>query len=782
MDSVEKAKRFIEELKENNHFKLKRSFGVGLYLFNLLKDRLSNSHLELLKKFDAMPFPKKVAILQEIERALNGEELVPKVSFDEYPKKPIEKFFVPIESLKVLDSKEKKLLKSLNIKDLYSALWFVPVRYEDRRLNTSIKTSIPGKAVALKVKVVESSWEPDAKYPISVLCEDGTGYLSLKYRFKDKRVLLSFKKGTELIVYGKLMEYKGEKYMVHPELLKEEDAGKVLPFYNIRVKSAESMSAKLRHKKVRQAIQKLLEYLRYMPEYLPEELLKKHNLYRLPESLYFLHAPHQWDERLNNWDTPAHHRLIYEDLLLFQLALQLKRREIKSLRAPKLLRAEEHTQEFLKSLPFGLTQAQLRVLKEILEDVKQERPMNRLLQGDVGSGKTVVAMAISYAFAKEGYQSVIMVPTEILAYQHYENFKRFLEPLGVKVGLLTSSVKTAQRRSLLRHIREGNIQVVVGTHALIQEGVIFNSLGFAVVDEQHRFGVLQRKMLLEKSEEFFPHLLVMSATPIPRTLALSLYGDLDLSIIDQMPAGRKPVITRLFFESEMEKVLKFIREELQKGHKAYVIYPVIEDSPKLELKSAVKEFERWKALFPDRKVLLLHGRLKDEEKKKVMEEFKQDGDILVSTTVVEVGVDVPTATIMVIESAHRFGLSQLHQLRGRVGRSQLQSFCFLVVPDQMRYDQEGLKRLKVLVQTNDGFKIAEEDLKMRGPGELLGESQSGYFGFWVANLQRERDRRFLEVCKKDAQELLERDPSLERYQELRHVLFYRYSEKIITPP
>jgi ATP-dependent DNA helicase RecG len=237
----------------------------------------------------------------------------------------------------------------LNIKDLYSALWYVPVRYEDRRLNTSIKTSIPGKAVALKVKVVESSMEPDAKYPISVLCEDGTGYLSLKYRFKDKRALLSFKKGTELIVYGKLMEYKGEKYMVHPELLKEEEAGKVLPFYNIRVKSAESMSAKLRHKKVRQAIQKLLEYLRYMPEYLPEELLKKHNLYRLPESLYFLHAPHQWDERLNSWDTPAHHRLIYEDLLLFQLALQLKRREIKSLRAPKLLKGGgAHTGVFKK--------------------------------------------------------------------------------------------------------------------------------------------------------------------------------------------------------------------------------------------------------------------------------------------------------------------------------------------------------------------------------------------------------------------------------------------------
>ncbi len=782
MESVEKAKKFIEELKSNNYLKLRRSFGVGVYLFNLLKDKLLDSHLELLKRFDTMPFPKKVAILQEIEQAISRESLMPKVCFEGYAKKPIEKFFVPIENLKVLDPKEKKLLGSLNVKDLYSALWFVPTRYEDRKLNTSIRTSVPGKTVALRVKVVDTSYDPSSKYPLSVLCEDGTGYLSLRYRFKDPRVLLRFKKGTELIVYGKLMEYKKEKYMVHPELLKEEEAGRVLPFYNIRVKEAQSMSAKLRHKKVRQAIQKLLEYLRYMPEYLPEELLKRHNLYRLPESLYLLHAPHQWDEKLNSWNTPAHHRLIYEDLLLFQLALQLKRMEIRSLRAPRLLKAEENLLEFLKNLPFELTQAQRRVLKEILQDIKQETPMNRLLQGDVGSGKTVIAMAVAYAFAKEGYQSAIMVPTEILAYQHYENFRRFLEPLGVRVGLLTSSVKTAQRKSVLRHTKEGNIQVVVGTHALIQEGVSFKSLGFAVIDEQHRFGVLQRKMLLEKSDRYFPHFLVMSATPIPRTLALSLYGDLDLSIIDQMPRGRKPVITRLFFDSEMEKVLKLVKEELSKGHKAYVIYPVIEDSPKLELKSAVKEYERWKALFPDRKVLLLHGRLEDQEKKKVMEEFKHDGDILVSTTVVEVGVDVPTATVMVIESAHQFGLSQLHQLRGRVGRSELQSFCFLVVPDKMRFDQQGLKRLRVLVQTNDGFKIAEEDLKMRGPGELLGESQSGYFGFWVANLQREKDRQFLEACKKDAQELLEKDPNLEAHLQLRQVLFYRYSDKIIPPP
>ncbi len=778
MENLEKAKNFIKGLKQNNYLKLKRSFGVGLYLFNLLKDKLSDAHLELLKKFDAMPLPKKIAILDEIEQALKEDHHVPQISFDSYSKKPLEKFFLRIDELKVLDPKEKKLLKSLGIEDLFSAFWFIPVRYEDRRLNTSIKTAIPGKTIALKVKVVDANYDLTERYPITVRCEDGTGYLSLKYRFKDRSILLRFKKGTQIIVFGKLMEYKQEKYMVHPEIIKEEEAGRVVPFYNIRTKDSQSLSAKTRHRKVRQAMQKLLEYIKYLPEYLPKELLEKHKLPKLPESLYFLHNPTEASDRLYAFDTPAHHRLIYEDLLLFQLSLQIKKRDIKSLNAIKLNYAEESLREFLSVLPFKLTQAQMRVLGEIIKDIKQDKPMNRLLQGDVGSGKTVVAMAVCYMFFKEGYQSAVMVPTEILAYQHYENFKKLLEPLGVRVGLLTSSVSPSQKRSLLRHIREGNIHVVIGTHALIQDRVEFKHLAFAVVDEQHRFGVMQRKLLLEKSKDLFPHFLVMSATPIPRTLALSLYGDLDISIIDQMPHGRKSVITKLFFDSEFEKVIKAVSSELEKGNKAYVIYPLIDPSEKLELKSAVEEHEKWVSLFPNKKVLLLHGRLKDEEKKKVMEEFKNDGDILVSTTVVEVGVDIPKATVMVIESAHRFGLSQLHQLRGRVGRSNLQSYCFLVVPDNIRYDQETLRRLKVLVQTNDGFKIAEEDLKLRGPGELLGESQSGYFGFWVANLQRERDRYFLELCRQDAEEILKKDPELKGYEDLKKVLLYRYSDKI----
>ena len=781
MSEQEKAKKVIQELSADNYLKLKRSIGVGLYLFNLLKDYLELPLLELLKEFDRLPFEKKKAILQTLKERLEQAPAYKKVvDFSGVEKKPLKAFFKPIEELKSLDGKEKKTLKALGIKDLYSALWFVPLRYEDRSLNTSIKSAKPGQKVALKLKVVKTGFDPKEKYPAYVECEDGTGKLYLRFRYKDEKPLWKFKKGQELIVYGKLREFNSERYMVHPEILDDESAGAIVPFYYIRVEGElRSISAKARHKRIRQALSKLAEFAKYMPEYLPKELLQRHNLMPIGESLYLVHKPAYVSEKeLNSFSTPFQKRLIYEELLLYQLAVQIKKQEIKSLKAIALKRAKESIEEFLKSLPFKPTQAQERVLREILEDISSEKPMNRLLQGDVGSGKTLVAMAIAYAFAKEGYQSAIMVPTEILANQHYENFKKFLEPLGIRVGLLTGSVKGSLRKSLLYHTRRGTIHILVGTHSLFQEGVEFKSLAFVVIDEQHRFGVLQRKLLLEKGEGFYPHCLVMSATPIPRTLALSLYGDLDLSVIDQMPAGRKPVQTYLVYEGDFHKVISAVERELSKGNKVYVIYPLIEESEKLQLKSAVQEYERWKSMFPEHKVLLLHGKLKEEEKRRVMEEFKAHGHILVSTTVVEVGVDVPDATLMVIESAHRFGLSQIHQLRGRVGRSDKQSYCYLVVPDSIKGEKETLERLKVVVRSTDGFKIAEEDLKLRGPGELLGESQSGYFGFWVANLARPEDRKLLEIASQDAKSLIEKHPHLEPYPDLRLLISYRYGDKM----
>jgi len=780
MDKLEKAKEVIRDLSENNYAKLKRSLGVGLYLFNLLKDNVENSYLDLLKDFDRLPIEKRIGILKILEERLKSPTPSFDIDFSNIEKKPLTAFFKPVEELKVLEEKEKKILKAFGIKDLYSALYFVPLRYEDRRLSNSIKTTRSGQKVALKVRVIDTGFDPQEKYPAWVECEDGTGKLFLRFKYKDKRALYGFRKGQEIIVYGKLKEYKGEKYMVHPELLKDAEAGKIIPFYYIRTDGElKSISAKRRHEILRKTLTKLSEYAKYMPEYLPSKLLEKRKLPRIAESLYFVHRPTNFsEEELNNFSTPFQRRLVYEDLFLFQLALQVIKSQIKGLPAQALQNPEKNIEEFIKSLPFSLTQAQRKVIGEIVEDIKSQRPMNRLLQGDVGSGKTVVAMAIAYAFAKEGYQSAIMVPTEILAQQHYENFKKFLEPLGIKVGLLTSSVKGSLRKSVLYHTKHGNIHVLVGTHALLQEGVEFKRLAFVVIDEQHRFGVMQRKLLLEKGGGLYPHCLVMSATPIPRTLALSLYGDLDLSILDQMPQGRKPVKTMLVFESEFEKVLEAVRSEISKGHKVYVIYPLIEESEKLQLKSAMQEYNKWKELLPGKQVLLLHGRLKEEEKREVMEKFKREGHLLVSTTVVEVGVDVPDATLMVIESAHRFGLSQLHQLRGRVGRSHLQSYCYLVVPEEIKADSEAIKRLRVLVRSNDGFEIAEEDLRIRGPGELLGVSQSGYFGFWVANLARAQDRIILEQAKEDATGIIKEDPSLENYKDLKKLLLYRYGDKM----
>jgi len=780
MDKLEKAKEVIRDLSENNYAKLKRSLGVGLYLFNLLKDNVENSYLDLLKDFDRLPIEKRIGILKILEERLKSPTPSFDIDFSNIEKKPLTAFFKPVEELKVLEEKEKKILKAFGIKDLYSALYFVPLRYEDRRLSNSIKTTRSGQKVALKVRVIDTGFDPQEKYPAWVECEDGTGKLFLRFKYKDKRALYGFRKGQEIIVYGKLKEYKGEKYMVHPELLKDAEAGKIIPFYYIRTDGElKSISAKRRHEILRRTLTKLSEYAKYMPEYLPSKLLEKRKLPRIAESLYFVHRPINFsEEELNNFSTPFQRRLVYEDLFLFQLALQVIKSQIKGLPAQALQNPEKNIEEFVKSLPFSLTQAQRKVIGEIVEDIKSQRPMNRLLQGDVGSGKTVVAMAIAYAFAKEGYQSAIMVPTEILAQQHYENFKKFLEPLGIKVGLLTSSVKGSLRKSVLYHTKHGNIHVLVGTHALLQEGVEFKRLAFVVIDEQHRFGVMQRKLLLEKGGGLYPHCLVMSATPIPRTLALSLYGDLDLSILDQMPQGRKPVKTMLVFESEFEKVLEAVRSEISKGHKVYVIYPLIEESEKLQLKSAMQEYNKWKELLPGKQVLLLHGRLKEEEKREVMEKFKREGHLLVSTTVVEVGVDVPDATLMVIESAHRFGLSQLHQLRGRVGRSNLQSYCYLVVPEEIKADSEAIKRLRVLVRSNDGFEIAEEDLRIRGPGELLGVSQSGYFGFWVANLARAQDRIILEQAREDATEIIKEDPSLENYKDLKKLLLYRYGDKM----
>ncbi|RMG04773.1 MAG: ATP-dependent DNA helicase RecG, partial [Nitrospirae bacterium] len=461
---------------------------------------------------------------------------------------------------------------------------------------------------------------------------------------------------------------------------------------------------------------------------------------------------------LNEFKTPYHQRLAFDEFLFLQaglLSLKMGRRRERgiSFRNDNAL-----IRKLAKALPFKLTNAQRRVVGEILRDMESPEPMNRLIQGDVGSGKTVVALMAMLKAVGSGYQAALMAPTEILAEQHYNNIKRYLEGLGVTAALLTGSSKNRPYEG----IKNGEIKIIVGTHALIQEGVEFGNLGLVVIDEQHRFGVLQRAGLRKKGQN--PDVLVMTATPIPRTMALTLYGDLEYSLIDELPPGRKPVRTMLFLESEKKRIYEIIHSEIKKGHQAYIVYPAIEESEKLNLRSAVPAREALEKIFPRYRIGLIHGRMKQEERDQIMKAFKEgDIDILVSTTVVEVGVDVPNATVMLVVHAERFGLSQLHQLRGRVGRGEDQAWCLLLAYG--RLTDEAVRRLEVMVKYSDGFRIAEEDFKIRGPGELFGTRQSGLPDFRVADLFR--DAPLLQRARSEAERLIEDDPLLSGYPLLR---------------
>ena len=781
-----KIRAFIDSLLEEEGVKLRRGFGIGIYLFNQLKDFAPSYLLESLQTLDRLPFEKKKAILEEVKRFVEEFEKSRHRSSGGTTEgaKEVVRYFVGIEKLKFLKDKDVKLLRSLGIETLYDALFYIPFRYEDRRTLNTIRTAKVGEKCLLEVKVEWMRKTNRGGYTAEVFVSDETGGMRLLFRYKKTDFLrFIYKKGSKVLIFGRVRAYRGEKYMVHPEVLSQGEHGKIIPVYYSRSKGElTKISSRTKQKRIRELLTTIARKTApLMREYMPEEILREYGFPPIGESLERVHIPEGVSaQELNSFSDPYHRRLIYDDLFLFQLALLVKKRESLVEKAPVIgVNPQSFVAEFQNALPFRLTSAQKRVLVEILGDLKNPHPMNRLLQGDVGSGKTVVSIGASLACVREGYQVAVMVPTEILAHQHFAKFREFFERLGFRVGLLTGSLTPAQKRSVYRHIGEGNIHVVVGTHALIQEAVEFRRLGLVIIDEQHRFGVMQRKLLLEKGGGLYPHCLVMSATPIPRTLALSLYGDLDISVIDELPPGRQRVRTSIVYESEREKLLTAIRRETSAGNKVYVIYPLIEESEKLDLRSATEEYERWKQALPDLNVLLLHGRMGDEEKREVMERFKEEGDVLVSTTVIEVGIDVPEATLMIIESAHRFGLSQLHQLRGRVGRSDRQSYCYLVVPDSLRRGaSDALKRLMVLVRTNDGFEVAEKDLALRGPGELLGVSQSGYFGFSVANLARAHDRKVLANARRDAMKLLEEDPRLEKHKDLKGLLIKRYGQRL----
>jgi ATP-dependent DNA helicase RecG len=643
-------------------------------------------------------------------------------------------------------------------------LRYLPFRYEDRIHFTPIREIEGGSVVTLRGEVVHGSLGGfrrgrGAVYYLTV--RDASGMLYCRFfhgNFLDGR----FKAGQGIVLHGKadFDSYRpGKLEMINPEFETltgdaedSTEVGRIVPIYE----AMGGISSRMLRRIVHQAVTQLETTL---PDPLPEAIRKRHAFPTRRAAIEHVHFPAEDTsvDELNAFRSPSQRRLIFEELFYYQLGLAARRREARQERGHTFSVREPRIREAVKRiLPFKPTGAQKRVLGEIVADMERPAPMNRLLLGDVGSGKTLVAFEAAVIAMENGCQVALMAPTEILAAQHHLTARRLLGRAGYKVDLLISGIKPAEKRAVLEGLRDGTTQFVAGTHALLEDAAAFRDLGLVIVDEQHRFGVLQRKRLMEKGT--LPDVLVMTATPIPRTLSLTLYGDLDQSVIDELPPGRRPVETRVVSQDALPGVWEFARAEMKKGRQAYVVYPVIEES-KAEMKAAVAEFERLsKKVFSELQVGLLHGRLKSDEKEAVIERFRQgELSVLVSTTVIEVGVDVPNATLMVIEHADRFGLAQLHQLRGRVGRGAERSFCVLVAPRKMT--DVGQERLTTMVRTNNGFEIAEVDLRLRGPGELFGTRQHGEAGFHAAHPLRDFD--LLETARSEALALIEGGESAE---------------------
>ncbi len=703
-----------------------------------------------------------------------------KISFETYIKHK-EILRKPVQFLKGVGPGIAKKFSKKGIHIIEDLLFFLPRDYEDRRKVIPIGNLMEGQRAVVFGEILKSGTAFFSKRKIfEAYITDGTGFLTLKwfnYNEKVWRKLLA--PGKNIYAVGEISRFGRSLEMIHPEIIEEGDEekialeiGHIVPIYS----SVEGVSEKYFRKIMKNAVE---DYVDLLDNYIPADILKRRKLVPINIAVKNLHFP-EADENiwiLKREESIYHKSIAFDEFFFLELALALRKGKIKKECGIAFNVKSKLVEAFLKKLPFELTSAQKRVIEEIKQDMAKSLPMNRLIQGDVGCGKTVVAFIAALIAIDNGYQVALMAPTEILAEQHYHSFRQYAQLMGIHTALLTGGIPLSKKREIYHGLSTGYINFVIGTHALFQEKVDFKKLGLIIIDEQHRFGVLQRAALRDKAKGVTPDTLVMTATPIPRTMALTIYGDLDLSVIDEMPKGRKPIITRLFLDYNRGKAYEAVKEELKKGHQAYVILPLIEESEKLDLKAVTTHGEYLqKKVFPEYKVGILHGKMSSYEKEKIMHAFKRgDIHILVSTTVVEVGVDVPNATVMVIEHAERFGLSQLHQLRGRVGRSEFQSYCFLIAY-KVSIESEAFKRLQVLCKSNDGFKIAEEDLKLRGPGEFLGTKQSGYLEFKKADLVK--DYEILLWAREEAFKLIEKDPELKNYPILKEELMRRWEERL----
>jgi ATP-dependent DNA helicase RecG len=673
------------------------------------------------------------------------------------------RLLTPIQYVKGVGPKLAKLFQKKGILTVEDALYFLPRCYEDRRNIKRISELKAGRKETGFGEILLSGialYRSKKKRVFEVVVGDGSGTITLKWFHGNERYLRErFKKGRQLIFSGDVRWFNYQREIHHPDV-EVVDGDIEKDYLNFkRIVPIYSETEGLYQRTLRRLMKTILEgYADELSSPLPPEITERQALIDFSEAFRRVHFPPEGEsmDALNLQRSDGHRRIIFDEFFFLELGMALKKKGV-ALETGISFRTEGFlSKKLLDQLDFKLTRAQERAWAEIKEDLEKPHPMNRLIQGDVGSGKTVVAVLTCLQVIECGYQAALMAPTEVLAEQHFLNLRRWLEPLRVRVGLLTSSVKGPEREDLHQRVRTGDFQLVVGTHAVIQEAVEFNRLGLAIIDEQHKFGVVQRGLLKKKGES--PDVLVMTATPIPRTLAMTIYGDLEISLIDEMPPGRVPVETRVFPEPARARVYRIVEEEVRKGRQAFIVYPLVEESEKLDLMDATRMAEHLqKEIFPEFRVGLLHGRMRSDEKEAIMMEVKKGRiHILVATTVIEVGVDIPNASLMVVEHAERFGLSQLHQLRGRIGRGCYPSKCILLA--QYRSSDEARVRLRAMEKTNDGFKIAEEDLALRGPGEFFGIRQSGLPDLRVAHLIR--DTPILIEARKEAFRLVEDDPEL----------------------
>jgi len=673
------------------------------------------------------------------------------------------RLLTPIQYVKGVGPRLGKLFEKKGILTVEDALYFLPRCYEDRSNLKKISQLKAGRKETGLGEVLLSGvafYQSRKRRVFETMVGDGSGTITLKWFHGNEKYLRErFKKGRQLIFSGEVRWFNYQREIHHPDVeIVDGDVEK--DYLNFkRIVPIYSETEGLYQRTLRRLMKAVLDgYADELSSPIPREIVERQDLIDFAEAFRRVHFPPEGEpiEALNLQRSDAHRRIIFDEFFFMELGMALKKRGVALETGISFKTDGVLVQNLLNLLSFRLTSAQERALAEIKEDLERPHPMNRLIQGDVGSGKTVVALLSCLEVIECGYQAAIMAPTEVLAEQHFLNLHRWVEPLGVKVALLTSSVKGSEREDLYRRIRSGDIQLVIGTHAMIQEAVEFSRLGLAIIDEQHKFGVVQRGLLKKKGGN--PDVLVMTATPIPRTLAMTIYGDLDVSLIDEMPPGRVPVETRVFPEPARAKVYRIVEEEVKKDRQAFIVYPLVEESEKLDLRDATRMAEHLqKEVFPGFRIGLLHGRMKSDEKEAIMMEVKEGRiQILVATTVIEVGIDIPNASVMVVEHAERFGLSQLHQLRGRIGRGRYPSKCILLA--QYRSSEEARVRLRAMEKTTDGFKIAEEDLTLRGPGEFFGIRQSGLPDFRVAHILR--DTPILIEARKEAFRLIQEDPDL----------------------